>query len=107
MHHVLIDSGRSHKKAAITLGVVNIAIIGLMYGTLQTYGLVAAGVLLLVLILWGSLSLFVINKKISSKRMKVKVRHMLFKMVYLKRTNTPEKQLRFNKKLKLVRIFFF
>ena len=90
-HHVLIDSGKSHKKAAITLGLVNSAIIGLMYGTLQAYGLLAAGVLLLVLILWGSLSLFVINKKISSKRMKVKIRHMLFKIVYLKRTNTPEK----------------
>ena len=107
MHHVLIDSGRSHKKAAITLGLLNSAIVGLMYGTLQTYGLVAAGVVLLALIVWGSLSLFVINKKISSKRMKVKVRHMLFKMVYLKRANAPEKQLRFNKKLKLVRIFFF
>ena len=107
MHHVLIDAGRSHKKASFTLGLVNIVMIGAMYLTLEAYGLVASGFLLVAFLVWGALTLFIINKKISSKRMKVKLRYMLFKLVYLKRTAAPEKKLRFNKKLKLVRIFFF
>lgn len=107
LHHVLIDSGLSHAKASLLAGSINIVFIAVVYAALLQYGLATASVLLVAAYLLLTVSLFVLNKRLGPKRMKVKLRRFLFKITHPVQKTSVEKQLNFNKKLKLIRIFFF
>lgn len=107
LHHVLIDSGLSHAKASLLAGGINIILIGVVYAALLQYDLGTASIVLLASYLVLTVSLFIVNKRLGPKRMKVKLRRFLFKITHPTPNVTAEKQLKFNKKLKLIRIFFF
>ena len=107
LHHVLIDSGLSHAKASLLAGGINIILIGVVYAALLQYDLGTASIVLLASYLVLTVSLFIVNKRLGPKRMKVKLRRFLFKISHPTPNVSAEKQLKFNKKLKLIRIFFF
>ena len=66
IHHVLVDVGLTHKKASITMGIVNILIVIIMFNAIRYFGLLASSFLLLLLILLMLYSFSFINKKVSS-----------------------------------------
>ncbi|WP_296635739.1 MraY family glycosyltransferase [Polaribacter sp.] len=107
LHHVLIDSGLSHAKTSLLAGGINIWLITVVYNALLQYGLITGIVVLFAGYFVLTVSLFVLNRRLGPKRMKVKLRRFLFKITYPTPNVTAEKQLIFNKKLKLIRIFFF
>ena len=67
IHHVLVDVGLTHKKASITMGIVNILIVIMMFNAIRYFGLLASSFLLLLLILLMLYSFSFINKKVSSQ----------------------------------------
>ena len=107
LHHVLIDSGLSHAKASLLAGGINIGFISVVYTALLQYGLTTGIGVLFAGYFVLAVSLFILNKRLGPKRMKVKLRQFLFKITHPTLNVTAEKQLNFNKKLKLIRIFFF
>ena len=66
IHHVLVDVGLTHKKASITMGIVNILIVIIMFNAIRYFGLLASSFLLFLLILLMLYSFSFINKKVSS-----------------------------------------
>lgn len=108
IHHILIDTGLSHKKASIIAGLMNIFIIGIMYLSLRNYGLTVSIYLLLFLIVCLVYGFFVMDKK--SKRAKVKIRNFLYityQFFLLKKNRTYHQKLMFKQKLKAIRFLFF
>ena len=67
IHHVLVDVGLTHKKASITMGIVNILIVIIMFNAIRYFGLLASSFLLFLLILLMLYSFSFINKKVSSQ----------------------------------------
>lgn len=67
IHHVLVDLGLTHKKASITMGIVNILIVIIMFNAIRYFGLLASSFLLFLLILLMLYSFSFINKKVSSQ----------------------------------------
>ncbi|WP_438989036.1 glycosyltransferase family 4 protein [Polaribacter sp.] len=67
IHHVLVDVGLTHKKASITMGIVNILIVIMMFNAIRYFGLLASSFLLFLLILLILYSFSFINKKVSSQ----------------------------------------
>lgn len=113
IHHVLIDAGLTHKKASITVGVINCFIVAVMYYSLRFLGLLPSILILLLLILLLIYFFFVINKTYQTKKIKVKIRKYLFRLFskFSFKSNvkgfSKENRIAFNRKLKSIRILFF
>lgn len=113
IHHILIDAGLTHKKASILVGVINAVIIVAMYYAVRFFGIFGGLSLLLTLLLLLIYSFFVLDTKFQTKRVKVKIRLLLYvvysKFFMKKKYEKIAKKSRvlFNKKLKAIRIFFF
>ena len=111
IHHILIDSGLTHKQASLLIGLVNTLIIVLMYFSIKYFG-VAFSLFSFFFILFTLVyAFFVLNKSYTTKRTKVKIRNFLYKAfasnkILLTKRNNFNKIV-FNKKLKAIRIFFF
>ena len=113
IHHVLIDAGLTHKKASITVGIINFSIILVMYFSIRFFGLLPSIFISFTLILLLIYFFFVINKAYQTKKIKVKIRKYLFRLfskLSFKsnvRGFSRENRIAFNRKLKNIRILFF
>lgn len=111
IHHLLIDSGLSHKKASIFCGIANLVIVMIMFYSIREFGLIVSFLVLMLLILFLIILFFGINKSYTTRRKKVKVRNILFDLsnFFLLKGNKSiqEKRLAFNERLKKIRILFF
>ena len=112
IHHVLIDSGLSHKRASIFIGFINITIIIVMFNSIRYFNINVSITVFLVLVLNLIVMFFIMNKSRNARRMKVRLRHFLFNIVkafyFSRRKNHVEiNRVSFNEKLKKIRFFFF
>ena len=112
IHHILIDSGLSHKKASLLVGLINLCIIGVMYFSIKNYGVFFSMFLLFVLILFLIFFFFIMNKTYTTKKTKVKIRNLLFKYFSFFTTNNKSiskniQKNNFKQKLKSFGIFFY
>ena len=113
IHHVLIDTGLTHKEASIIVGFINILMISSMYVSLLYFGLFISTFVFLFLILTLTYFFFIIDKRFQTIKVKVKIRRILYRFTRkfsFKQTKTlfsKESRLAFNKKLKAIRILFF
>lgn len=113
IHHVLVDSGLSHKQASLTVGLINIIIISLIYFSIQKMGVLFAIIVFFILLTILSCVLFIINRRYNAIKSKVKLRKYLFKITNF--FNSPKKskfdsnkrRLLFNQRLKKIKILFF
>jgi UDP-N-acetylmuramyl pentapeptide phosphotransferase/UDP-N-acetylglucosamine-1-phosphate transferase len=74
IHHLLIDTGLSHKKASLLVGGVNFFIVFLMYFSLKIVGFNISIILFCLLFLVFSYLFLVINKGYSATKIKVKIK---------------------------------
>jgi UDP-N-acetylmuramyl pentapeptide phosphotransferase/UDP-N-acetylglucosamine-1-phosphate transferase len=112
IHHILIDSGLSHKKASIFVGCINITIILIMFYSIKYFDIITSIVIFLLIILNLVFMFFIMNKSYQTRRTKVRFRSFLFNLVrvsYSLKKKEPFKlnKVNFNKKLKKVKILFF
>ena len=111
IHHLLIDAGLSHKKASISCGIANLVIVLIMFYSIREFGLIVSFIVLLTLIVFLIMLFFGINKSYTTKRKKVKVRYLLFKISrvfpFKENKTLQENRLAFNERLKKIRILFF
>lgn len=112
IHHILVDAGLSHKKASVTVGLVNSLIICSVYFTIKYFGVLASILVLFLLLIALIYVLFILNKRFQAKKKKVKLRKFLFKLSTRISNNnqkyfSSESRLAFNRKLKMIRILFF
>lgn len=112
IHHILIDSGLSHKKASIFIGIVNILMILIMFNSIKYFNLITSVLIFLVLVLLLVITFFIMNKSCNAMRIKVKLRNFLykiFKIFYFSKSGNFNRlsKLAFNEKLKKIRVFFF
>ena len=112
IHHVLIDSGLSHRQASILVGIVNAVIITLSYYALKYFDLVYAVLFFNFLIIVLVLAFFILNRSIANRRTKVRLRRALFNLnnFFSKpegKKSLQEHRIAFNHKLKRIGILFF
>jgi UDP-GlcNAc:undecaprenyl-phosphate GlcNAc-1-phosphate transferase len=77
IHHLLIDSGLSHKKASLLSGFTNLFFAVAMYLSIQYLGLLYSFLFLIVFILACFTLFFSITNNRENLRKKVKLRHIL------------------------------
>ena len=77
IHHLLIDSGLSHKKASILSGLTNLIVAIAMYLSIQYLGLVYSFLFLVLFILACFVLFFSITNGRDNLRKKAKLRHIL------------------------------
>lgn len=112
IHHILIDSGLSHKKASIFVGCINITIILIMFYSIKYFDIITSIVIFLLIILNLVFMFFIMNKSYQTRRTKVRFRSFLFNLVRVsyslkKKQSFKLNKVNFNKKLKKVKILFF
>lgn len=112
IHHVLIDSGLSHKQASILVGIVNAVIIILSYYALKYFDMVYAVLFFNFLIIVLVLAFFILNLSMANRRIKVRLRRALFNLnnffsVPEGNKSIQEHRIAFNHKLKRIGILFF
>jgi UDP-N-acetylmuramyl pentapeptide phosphotransferase/UDP-N-acetylglucosamine-1-phosphate transferase len=76
IHHLLIDSGLSHKKASLLSGFTNLFFAIAMYLSIQYLGLVYSFVFLVVFILACFVLFFLITNNRENLRKKAKLKHI-------------------------------
>ncbi|MDG2356673.1 MAG: MraY family glycosyltransferase [Polaribacter sp.] len=77
IHHLLIDSGLSHKKASSLLGLVNISLVGLMYFSIKLVGLYISISFLAIVLLIFIYIFFIMNRRFDAIRVRIKLRNKL------------------------------
>ena len=77
IHHLLIDSGLSHKKASSLLGLVNISLVGLMYFFIKLVGLYISISFLAIVLLIFIYIFFIMNRRFDAIRVRIKLRNKL------------------------------
>lgn len=77
IHHLLIDSGLSHKKASLLSGFTNLFFAVAMYLSIQYLGLLYSFLFLIVFILACFALFFSITNNRENLRKKAKLRHIL------------------------------
>jgi len=77
IHHLLIDSGLSHKKASILSGLTNLIVAIAMYLSIQYLGLVYSFLFLVLFILACFVLFFSITNSRDNLRKKAKLKHIL------------------------------
>ena len=77
IHHLLIDSGLSHKKASLLSGFTNLFFAVAMYLSIQYLGLLYSFLFLIVFILACFTLFFLITNNRENLRKKAKLRHIL------------------------------
>ena len=112
IHHILIDSGLSHKKASIFVGCINITIILIMFYSIKYFDIVTSIFIFLLIILNLVFMFFIMNKSYQTRRAKVRFRNFLFTLARAsyslkKKQSFKLNKVNFNKKLKKVKILFF
>ena len=111
IHHILIDSGLSHRRASVFCGLGNIFIVLSMFYSTREFGIIPSIFVLLFFTLTFLLMFFGMNKSYASKRRKVKLRNFLFTLSNFfkskSRNSNTAHRLAFNQKLKKIRILFF
>ncbi len=75
IHHLLIDSGLSHKKASILSGLTNLIVAIAMYLSIQHLGLVFSFLFLVLFILACFVLFFLITNNRENLRKKAKLKH--------------------------------
>ena len=81
IHHLLIDTGLSHKKASLLVGGVNFFIVFLMYFSLKIGGFNISIILFCLLFLVFSYLFLVINKGHSATKIKIKIKKKTAKFI--------------------------
>ena len=76
IHHLLIDSGLSHKKASLLSGLTNLIVAIAMYLSIQYLGLVFSFLFLVVFILACFLLFFLIRNSTDNLRKKARLKHL-------------------------------
>jgi len=76
VHHVIIDTGISHKKASILIGIVNILVITTMLMAVNLFSTLTCVLILLFLNIVFVLIIFNLNKNYFALRAKIKLRHI-------------------------------
>ena len=76
IHHLLIDSGLSHKKASLLSGFTNLFFAVTMYLSIQYLGLVYSFIFLVVFVLACFILFFLITNNQENLRKKVKLKHI-------------------------------
>ena len=111
IHHILIDSGLSHRRASIFCGIGNIVSVLIMFYSIREFGVIASIFDLAFFTSSVLLVFFGMNKSYSTKRKKVKLRNFLFLMSHRRQNKDQDvvkaSKLAFNQKLKRIRILFF
>jgi UDP-N-acetylmuramyl pentapeptide phosphotransferase/UDP-N-acetylglucosamine-1-phosphate transferase len=77
IHHLLIDSGLTHKKASSLLGLVNISLVGLMYFSIKLVGLYISISFLAIVLLIFIYIFFIMNRRFDAIRVRIKLRNKL------------------------------
>lgn len=77
IHHLLIDSGLTHKKASSLLGLVNISLVGLMYFFIKLVGLYISISFLAIVLLIFIYIFFIMNRRFDAIRVRIKLRNKL------------------------------
>jgi UDP-N-acetylmuramyl pentapeptide phosphotransferase/UDP-N-acetylglucosamine-1-phosphate transferase len=112
IHHILIDSGFSHKRASVFIGFINIIIILVMFYSIKYFDIVTSIMIFLFINLNLIMMFYIMNKSFQTRRTKVRFRNLLFnimKVFYIKKKKREIKldKITFNQKLKKIRILFF
>ncbi|MGB2431616.1 MAG: undecaprenyl/decaprenyl-phosphate alpha-N-acetylglucosaminyl 1-phosphate transferase, partial [Flavobacteriaceae bacterium] len=76
IHHLLIDSGLSHKKASILSGLTNLIVAIAMYLSIQHLGLLFSFLFLVLFILACFVLFFLITNNRENLRKKAKLKHI-------------------------------
>lgn len=77
IHHLLIDSGLSHKKASILSGLTNLIVAIAMYLSIQHLGLLFSFLFLVLFILACFVLFFLITNNRENLRKKAKIKHII------------------------------
>jgi len=76
IHHLLIDSGLSHKKASLLSGLTNLIVAIAMYLSIQYLGLLISFLFLVLFILACFVLFFLITNNRENLRKKAKLKHI-------------------------------
>ena len=74
IHHILIDSGLSHKKATFLIGIVNFVVASIMFLVIRVFDTVQSFFVLLFIFLISFILLFILNKSQLALRLKSKIK---------------------------------
>lgn len=74
IHHILIDLGLSHTKAAFLIGFVNLVVASIMFLVIRVFDTVQSFFVLLFIFLISFILLFILNKSQLALRLKSKIK---------------------------------
>jgi len=77
IHHLLIDSGLTHKKVSLLVGFVNIFLIFMMYFSIKLVGLYTSISFLALVLLIFIYIFFIMNRRFDAIRTRIKLRNKL------------------------------
>ncbi len=74
IHHILIDLGFSHTKAAFLIGFVNLVVASIMFVTIRVFDTMQSMFILIFIFLLSFVLLFILNKSKMALRLKLKIK---------------------------------
>lgn len=74
IHHILIDSGLSHKKATFLIGIANFVVASIMFVAIRVFDTVQSFFILIFIFLISFILLFILNKSHIALRLKLKIK---------------------------------
>ena len=81
IHHILIDFGLSHRKAAFFIGFVNFTVALLMFFVIRKYNNLESLLILSSIFLISIIVLFLMNKNIPAIKLKLKIKKSMLKLL--------------------------
>jgi UDP-GlcNAc:undecaprenyl-phosphate GlcNAc-1-phosphate transferase len=81
IHHILIDFGLSHRKAAFFIGLVNLIVALLMFYVIQNYNNLESLLILSSIFLISIIILFLMNKNIPAIKLKLRIKKSVLKLL--------------------------
>lgn len=82
IHHIIVDYGLSHRKAASLIGFVNFCVGLVMFLVIRNYNTLQSSLLLIGIFMFGILLLFLMNKNKTALRLKAKMKATILRMFF-------------------------
>ena len=80
IHHIVVDYGLSHRKAAIFIGFVNFSVGLIMFFVIINFSALQSAILLFGIFAASIVLLFLMNKNKAALKLKVKIKNSMFRM---------------------------
>lgn len=82
IHHIVVDYGLSHRKAAIFIGFVNFSVGLIMFFVIINFSALQSAILLFGIFAASIVLLFLMNKNKAALKLKVKIKNSMFRMFF-------------------------